>query len=113
MTTTPSEPKPGNVRVTIVHPNGSTKTTVEVPQNVPVQRLVQALVPRIGLPAVNQDGRPVAYRLVRQNNREGDEEEQEINPTTTLADSRVQNDNVLRLYADMQAGLLTGGFACG
>ncbi len=87
-------------RVVIVDPSGSKKTTVEVPDNVEASRLTGALVKRMGLPEIGQNGRPVSYRLTC--TREG--EENEINPDQTFEDAGIENDDVLRLYADMQAG---------
>lgn len=88
------------VRAVIVDPSGSKKTTVEVPNNVATSRLISALVKRMGLPEVGQNGRPISYRLTT--TRDG--EENEINPDQTFEDAGIENDDVLRLYADMQAG---------
>ncbi|GEM_PF-1042997 len=87
------------VRVAILDPSGNKRTHAEVPENVESQRLVTALVNRMGLPQVGQDGRPIRYRL--NYTREG--QETELNPAETLADAGIQNDAVLRLYTDMQA----------
>ena len=89
-----------NVRVAILDPSGSKKTHAEVPNNVATQRLVSALVNRMGLPQVGQNGRPISYRL----NYTRDGQETELSPDQTLADAGVEDDDVLRLYADMQAG---------
>jgi hypothetical protein len=88
------------VRVSILDPSGGKKTTVEVPNNVPAQRLTQALVTRMGLPAVDQAGRPISYRIGQTRNGE----DSELNPDQTFADAGVQDNDVLRLYASMQAG---------
>lgn len=87
-------------RVAILDPTGSKKTRVEVPDDVESQRLVKALVNRMGLPQIGQNGRPISYRL----NYTRDGQETELNPNETLADASIQDDDVLRLYADMQAG---------
>jgi WXG100 protein secretion system (Wss), protein YukD len=87
-------------RVVIMDPSGGKKTTVEVPNNVPAQRLTQALVTRMGLPAVDQAGRPISYRI----GRTGNGEDSELNPDQTLAEAGVRDNDVLRLYASMQAG---------
>jgi len=88
------------VRVVILDPSAGKKTAVEVPNNVPAQRLTQELVKRMGLPAVDQAGRPISYRIGH--NRNG--EDTQLNPDQTFADAGIQNDDVLRLYASMQAG---------
>jgi WXG100 protein secretion system (Wss), protein YukD len=88
------------VRVSILDPSGSRKTTAEVPDNVSSERLIGALVPRMSLPTEDESGRPITYRLTA--TRGG--EETQLPPEQTLADAQVQNDDVLRLYAEMQAG---------
>jgi hypothetical protein len=88
------------VRVSILDPSGSRKTTAEVPDNVSSERLIDALVPRMQLPPQDESGRPITYRLTT--TRGG--EETQLAPEQTLADAQVQNDDVLRLYAEMQAG---------
>jgi hypothetical protein len=90
------------IRVAILDPSGAKKTHAEVPDNVETQRLVKAMVNRMGLPQVGTNGRPISYRLTY--NREN--QETELRPEETLADAGVQNDDVLRLYADMQAGIV-------
>ncbi len=88
------------LRVSILDPSGSKKTQAEVPDNVSAHRLIQALATRMNLPALDQSGRPVSYRLTL--NRDG--EEVVLEEDQTLADVKVQDDDALRLYADMQAG---------
>jgi len=89
-----------NVRVSIVHPTGTQKTTVEVPGHVASQRLIKALVGRMGLPLTGENNRPLNYRLTY--TREGQEEA--VGPDETLDQVGVQNDDVLRLYAEPEAG---------
>jgi hypothetical protein len=88
------------VRVAILDPSGAKKTTAEVPDNVSSERLIGALVPRMSLPSVDESGRPITYRLAT--TRGG--EETQLAPEQTLVDAQVQSDDVLRLYAEMQAG---------
>ncbi len=90
------------VRVAILDPSGAKKTRAEVPDNVETQRLVKALVDRMGLPQIGQNGRPISYRLTY--TRDG--QETELSPNETLADASIRDDDVLRLYADMQAGAI-------
>jgi hypothetical protein len=89
-----------NIRVSILHPNGAQKTTAEIPDNVVAQRLVKALVDRMGLPQTGQNGRPISYRLTYTR----DSQENELNPEETLGQAGVQNEDMLRLYAQMEGG---------
>ncbi len=84
-------------RVTILDHVRGTKTQVEVPDNVPMNRLIPALVSRLGLPNA-QEGQPVTYRL---DNRDSG---QRIGDEQTLADAGVQEGAVLALYPEVTAG---------
>jgi|GEM_PF-1272203 len=88
------------LRASIVHPTGTQKTTVQVPDNVASERLIKALVGRMGLPLIGENNWPLNYRLTY--TRDGQEEA--IGPDETLDQVGVQNDDVLRLYAEPEAG---------
>ena len=87
-------------KVSILDPTGSKKTTVELPDNVSVERLLESLVPKLGLPPNDQAGQPISYRL--SGTRDG--QEQAINPDQTLSQAGIEDDDALRLYANMQGG---------
>ena len=85
------------VRVALVDHLRGTKTHVEVPNDVPMNRLVPALVSRLGLPA-DQDGQPVTYRL---DNRDTG---MRIGDSQTLAEAEVQDGTILALFPEVTAG---------
>lgn len=85
------------VRVALVDHLRSTKTQVEVPDNVPMNRLIPALVSRLGLPT-DQDGQPVTYRL---DNRDTGER---IGDEQTLAEAGVRDGTILALFPEIIAG---------
>jgi hypothetical protein len=85
------------VRVALVDQLRGTKTQVEVPDNVPMNRLIPALVGRLGLPT-DQDGQPVTYRL---DNRDTGER---IGDTQTLSEANVQEGTILALFPEVTAG---------
>jgi len=87
-------------KVTIVHPNSGQKTVIEAPANIPMERLVPVLASRLGLPTTDQRGQPIQYRLSGQRG----EQERQLNAEETFDTSGVQDDDVLRLSADMRAG---------
>jgi hypothetical protein len=68
-----------------------------------MERMVPALANRLGLPAVDRSGQSVEYRLARPRGAEGSQEH--LNADETLQSADVQDDDVLRLFADMRAGL--------
>ena len=51
-----------SIKVIIYDPTGSKKTPVELPADVPMQRLIPALVSKMGLPT-SQGANPITYRL--------------------------------------------------
>jgi hypothetical protein len=51
-----------SIKVIIYDPTGSKKTPVELPADVPMRRLIPALVSKMGLPT-NQGANPITYRL--------------------------------------------------
>lgn len=87
-----------SLRVSIVDHTDSTKTTAEMPDDVPMNRLIPALVTKMGLPS-QQAGRPIVYRLDyrRTGRRLGDHE--------TLRSAGVQTDDVLTLLPELTAGV--------
>ncbi len=85
------------VQIALVDHLRGTKTQVQVPNDVPMNRLVPALVSRLGLPT-DQDGQPVTYRL---DNRETG---QRIGEEQTLAEAGVQDGTILALFPEVTAG---------
>lgn len=85
------------VRISIVDQVGGTKTVVEVPDDVPMNQLLPALVTSLDLP-VRQGGNPISYRL--------------DNPTTgervaddaTLAEAGIESGAILSLLPEVTAG---------
>ena len=74
-----------------------TKTRVEVPDDIPMNCLIPALVSRLGLPT-EQHGQPVTYRL--DNRQTG----QRIGDEQTLADASIQEGDILTLLPEVTAG---------
>ena len=86
-----------STKVIIYDPTGSKKTPVELPGNVPMKRLIPALVSKMGLPT-SQGGNPITYRLDHRDSgkRLGDE--------MSLDDAGVQQDDILSLFPEVTAG---------
>ena len=85
------------LRIALLDHLRGTKTQVELPDDVPMNRLIPALVRRLGLPT-EQDGQPVTYRL---DNRETG---QRISDEQSLAQANVQDQTVLTLLPEVTAG---------
>jgi WXG100 protein secretion system (Wss), protein YukD len=86
-----------SVRVVIQDHTHSKKTTVELPDEVTMHRLLPALATRMHLPA-DQGGNPIIYRLDhRRTGRRLDDED-------TLRSADVQPDDLLTLLPEVTAG---------
>ncbi len=86
-----------SLRVVIQNHTQSKKTTVELPRNIPMSRLLPALATRMQLP-LQQDGRSMVYQLDhRRTGRRLDDED-------TLESAGVQEDDLLGLLPEVIAG---------
>lgn len=86
-----------SVRVVIQDHTYSKKTTVELPDEVTMHRLLPALAARMQLP-LQQGGNPIVYRLDhRRTGRRLDDED-------TLSSADVQPDDMLTLLPEVTAG---------
>lgn len=86
-----------SVKVVMFDPTGSKKTPVELPNNVPMRRLIPALVSKMGLPT-SQGGNPITYRI--DHRRTG----QRLSDDDSLQDAGVQEDDILSLFPEVTAG---------
>lgn len=86
-----------SMKVIIYDPTGSKKTPVELPNDVPMQRLIPALVSKMGLPT-SQGANPITYRLDHRasGKRLGDGD--------SLGDAGVGEDDILSLFPEVTAG---------
>jgi hypothetical protein len=86
-----------SVRVVIQDHTHSKKTTVELPDEVTMHRLLPALAARMQLP-LQQAGNPIVYRLDhRRTGRRLDDED-------TLRSADVHPDDLLTLLPEVTAG---------
>lgn len=90
-----------SIKVIIYDPTGSKKTPVELPDDVPMRRLIPALVGKMGLPT-NQGANPIAYRLDHRasGKRLGDDD--------SLSAAGVAADDILSLFPEVTAGQSAG-----
>lgn len=86
-----------SIKVIIYDPTGSKKTPVELPDDVPMRRLIPALVTKMGLPT-NQGANPITYRLDHRTSgkRLSDEE--------SLSQAGIGEDDILSLFPEVTAG---------
>lgn len=82
----------GRIRLNVMDHLRGTKTRVDVPDDVPVKKLIPALVKRLGLPS-QHNGNPVAYSLDNRLAGESLEDER------TLAENGIEDDAVLAIFS--------------
>lgn len=84
--------------LTVVDATGNKTEEVSVPENVAAGRIVGKLVGLLQLPTVGPDGQPLSYKFHhKQTGRQ-------VNDNETLADAGVNDNDVLRLVAEITAG---------
>jgi hypothetical protein len=85
-----------NVRVTDA--TGSKVNEVEIPDSVPVIRVIAALVKELKLPLAGPDGQPMSYRFHHV------ESQSQLRDDASLSSSSVQQGDTLRLVPEITAG---------
>jgi hypothetical protein len=84
--------------LTVIDATGNKTEQVTVPETVAAGRIVGKLVELLHLPAVGPDGHPLSYKFHhKQSGRQ-------INDDETLAQAGVNQNDVLRLVAEITAG---------
>ena len=86
-----------SMKVIIYDPTGSKKTPVELPADVPMQRLIPALVSKMGLPT-SQGANPITYRLDHRASGK------RLAESDSLSDAGVGEDDILSLFPQVTAG---------
>jgi hypothetical protein len=86
-----------SIKVILYDPTGSKKTPVELPNDVPMRRLIPALVSKMGLPT-SQGANPITYRLDHRasGKRLADDD--------SLSDAGVVEDDILSIFPEVTAG---------
>ncbi len=85
------------IRISILDHTGGKKTVVELPDDVPMEDLIPALVNSMNLPA-EQGGNPITYRL------DNPETGERLRDEETLANAGVEAEAVLSLLPEVTAG---------
>lgn len=88
----------GQLRLNLTDVSGSRSHEIEVPDDIPVNRLLVVLVERMNLPLNSPDGQLMSYKLHhRQTGRQ-------MLDNQTLSESGVNNNDELRLQPEITAG---------
>src|SRR6478752_8639224 len=89
------------IRIGVIDPSQSEKTNMEVPDDVRVEELVEAMVEAMQLPPRGPNGRPNRYQL---NLRQADGRLTRLDDGQTLTENGVLQDASLQLTVEMVAG---------
>jgi hypothetical protein len=91
------------MRIGVVNPAETEKVTMQVPEDVPVRDITDALVDSMGLPLRGQDGQRLRYHL---SGRDSDGRLRRLDNKDTLEENEVADGGVLQLTVEMVAGKL-------
>ena len=86
------------IKVEILHPSENKKQMAEIPDNAPSNRIVTALVRKMGLPLAGPSGERINYKLQHK------ESGRLLDDNETFADANVQAGDSLRILPEMTAG---------
>jgi hypothetical protein len=84
--------------LTVVDATGNKTEEVSVPDNVAAGRIVGKLVDLLQLPTAGPDGYPLSYKFHHKQSGK------QISDNETLAEAGVNQNDVLRLVAEITAG---------
>jgi hypothetical protein len=90
-----------NITIGVVNPAETEKVTAQVPNDVAVGYITEAIVDRMGLPPRGQDGRRLRYHL---SSRDRDGNLARLDDNQTLEENEVGDSDVLQLTVEMVAG---------
>ena len=86
------------INVTIIDAAGNKETQATIPDDAPIRKIMEALLPKMKMPLDGPDGEPLSYKFHHKASGKQLSEEQ------TLAESGVKDGDVLRLYPEITAG---------
>jgi hypothetical protein len=84
--------------LTVIDATGNKTEEVSVPDTVASGRIVGRLVELLQLPAIGPDGQPLSYKFHHKQTGK------QINDNETLGEAGVNENDVLRLVAEITAG---------
>jgi len=92
----------GRVNVLVLDATGNKRQDVELPDDVPVSRILVVLLEKMRLPETAPDGQPLSYKF--HHKRSG----KQLLDDQCLADVGVAEGDILRLNPEITAGTFPG-----
>jgi len=86
------------INVTIIDATGNKETQATLPDDAPVRKIMEALLPRMKMPLDGPDGEPLSYKFHHKASGK------QLSENQTLAQAGVKEGDVLRLYPEITAG---------
>lgn len=86
------------INVTIIDATGNKQQEALLPDDAPVRRILEALLPKMKMPLTGPDGEPISYKFHHKASGK------QLSDTQTLAEAGVKDGDVLRLFPEITAG---------
>ena len=86
------------INVIIIDATGNKQQEAVLPDDAPVKRIIEALLPKMKMPVTGPDGEPISYKFHHKASGK------QLTENQSLADAGVKEGDVLRLYPEITAG---------
>lgn len=86
------------INVMIIDATGNKQQEAVLPDDAPVKRIIEALLPKMKMPVIGPDGEPISYKFHHKASGK------QLTENQSLAEAGVKDGDVLRLYPEITAG---------
>ncbi len=86
------------INVMIIDATGNKQQEAVLPDDAPVKRIIEALLPKMKMPVTGPDGEPISYKFHHKASGK------QLTENQSLSDAGVKEGDVLRLYPEITAG---------
>ncbi len=86
------------LNVTIIDATGNKQQEALLPDNAPIKKIMEVLLPKMKMPLTGPDGDPLSYKFHHKASGK------QLTETQTLAEAGVKDGDVLRLFPEITAG---------
>lgn len=87
------------INVIIIDATGNKEQEAVLPDDAPVKRIMEALLPKMKMPLNGPDGDPLSYKFHHKASGK------QLSENQTLVEAGVKDGDVLRLYPEITAGI--------
>lgn len=86
------------INVTIIDATGNKQQEALLPDNAPIKKIMEVLLPKMKMPLTGPDGDPLSYKFHHKASGK------QLTETQTLSEAGVKEGDVLRLFPEITAG---------